>query len=106
MKNAELSQDGSPVVVDFFSGQTILGVERVHPAKRELDSSPGRRKAAPFPEVRTANHDFNKNRIVCDMPALYADFLVRQCSRQLLINPAYPFSTLKVSPNSLVILAG
>src|ERR1700722_9273985 len=105
MKNAELSQDGSPVVVDFFSGQTILGVERVHPAKRELDSSPGRRKAAPLPEVRTANHDFDKNRIVCDMPALYADFQVRQCSHQLLIKPAHPVSALIVFTPRLVIVA-
>src|SRR6202041_3750751 len=105
MKNAELSQHRRPVVVDFFSGQTILGVERVHPAKGEPDSPPGRRKAAPLPEVRTANHDFDKNRIVCDMPALYADFQVRQCSHQLLIKPAHPVSALIVFTPRLVIVA-
>src|ERR1700723_4420026 len=105
MKNAELSQDGSPVVVVFSPGQTILGCERVPPAKGEPDSSPGRRKAAPLPEVRTANHDFDENRIVCDVPALYLDFQVRQFFHQPLIKPADPVSALIVFTPRLVIVA-
>ena len=74
VENAELSQNRPPVVIDFFPGQTIIGVERVHPAKRNLDSSPCRRKTTPLPEVRAANHDFEENGVVCDMPALYLNF--------------------------------
>src|ERR1700724_1945130 len=61
VENAELSQHRPAVVVDFFAGQTIILVKCVHPAKRELDSSPCRRKITPLSEVRTANHDFDQN---------------------------------------------
>ena len=74
VENAELSQHRPSVVVDFFPGQTIIDVERVHTAKRELDSSPGRRKTTPPAEVRTANHDFNENCVLCNMLVVYLDF--------------------------------
>jgi hypothetical protein len=73
MENAQLSQHRAPVVIDFFPGRAVIGVERVHTAKRELNSTPRRRKATPSAEVRTANYDFNENSVVCDMSALYLD---------------------------------
>jgi hypothetical protein len=42
------------VVVDFFLGQTVVRVEGVHTAKRELDSLSRRRKTTPTAEVSTA----------------------------------------------------
>jgi hypothetical protein len=74
VENAELSQHGAPVVVDFFPGQTVIGIERVDTAKRELDSLPCRRKTTPAAEMSPAYHDFNKNGVVCDMSALDLDF--------------------------------
>jgi hypothetical protein len=68
---AELPQDRSAVIVDSFTGQTVIGVKRVHAAKRELDSSPRSRKATPAAEVSAANHHFNENGILSDMPALH-----------------------------------
>ena len=64
VENAELPQHCAAVVIDFFAGQTVIGVEGVHAAKRKLDPPPRRRKAAPAAEMRTANHDFEENRIV------------------------------------------
>src|SRR6266480_4262395 len=40
VEDTQLSQHRAPVVVDFFPGKTIIGAERIHAAKRELDSSP------------------------------------------------------------------
>jgi hypothetical protein len=74
VEDAELSQHGPSVVIDFFPGQTVIGVERVYPAERELDSPPSRQKAAPPAKVRTANHHFNQYGVVCDMAALDFDF--------------------------------
>lgn len=104
VEDAELSQHRSPVVVDFFSGQTVIGVECVHTAERKLDSPPGRRKTTPPAEVRTANHDFNQDRVLCDVPALYIDFQVRQCLHQLLVKPADSVPALIVFAPRLIIV--
>lgn len=50
----ELSQYRPAIMVDFFTGQTIVSLERIHTAKRELDSPPCCRKTSPATEVRTA----------------------------------------------------
>jgi len=39
VENAELSQHRPPVVIDFFSGQTVIGIERVHTAGQLLASA-------------------------------------------------------------------
>jgi len=39
VENAELSQHRPPVVIDFFSGQTVIGIERVHTAEQLLASA-------------------------------------------------------------------
>jgi hypothetical protein len=70
---AELPQDRPEIIVNSFTGQTIVGVKRVHAAKRELDSSLRRRKARPAAEVCAANHDFNENGVLCHMPTLDRD---------------------------------
>src|SRR5438445_7629623 len=87
VENAELSQHRSPIVVDFFSGQAIIGVERVHAAKRDLDWPPGGRQTAPLSEVGAANHDFDEDRVIRDMTALYFNLQVRQRLHQLLVKP-------------------
>jgi hypothetical protein len=73
LENAELSQHRPGVVVDFFPARRSSTSNVYTPAKRELDSSPGRRKTTPPAEVRTANHDFNENCVLCNMLALYLD---------------------------------
>ena len=78
VENTELSQHSPAVVIDFFPGKTVIVVEGVHTAERELDSSPRRRKTTPSAEVRTPNHDFNENGVVRDMLALDFDLQVRQ----------------------------
>ena len=78
VEDPKLPQYRCPVIVDFFSGQAVIAVERVNPAKRKVDSSPRRRKTTPPAKLRTANHNFNNNGIVRDMPVLYFDFQVRQ----------------------------
>jgi hypothetical protein len=70
VEDAELPQHRPPVVIDFFPGEAIIGVEGVNPAERELESPPGRRKATPAAKMGTADDDFNQNRVVGDMPVL------------------------------------
>jgi hypothetical protein len=74
VENAELSQHRPPVVIDFLPSQAVVGVKRVHTAKGEIDSSPCCRKTAPSTEVGATNSDFNQNRVICNMSALYLDF--------------------------------
>jgi hypothetical protein len=74
VENAELSQYRPAIVVDFLTAQTIIGVKRIDTAKRELDSSPCRRKTTPGAEVRTANDDFNENGVICEVSVLHLDF--------------------------------
>ena len=104
MENAELSQHCPPVVVDFFSGQTIIAVERIHAAKRDLDSSSCRRKTTPLPEMRTANQNFHDNGVVRDMPALYIDFQVRESLHELLVKQTNPVAALIVFAPSLIVV--
>jgi hypothetical protein len=55
MKDAELPQYGTAVVVDFFSSQAVLRVEGVYAAQRELDSPSCRRQAVPISKMRAAD---------------------------------------------------
>ena len=104
VENAELPQHGATVVVDFFPSQTVFGVEGVHAAQRELDATPRRRKPAPPAEVRTANHDFEENRILRNMAALYFDLQVRQGLHQLLVKLADSVAALVVLVPGLIIV--
>ena len=104
VENAELSQYRAAVVVNSFPGQTIMGVKRVHPAKRELDSSTCRWKTPPFPEVSSANHDFDNNGFVRDMAALYVDFQVRQRFHKLLVESADPAPALIMFAPGLIVV--
>jgi hypothetical protein len=55
VEDADLAQYGRPVVINLFSGQTIVRVEGVHAAQRNLDAAACRRKTTPSAEVRSAN---------------------------------------------------
>ena len=104
MKDAELSQHRSAVVIDFLSLQAIIGVEGVNTAKRELDAPPSRRKTTPSAEVRAANDDLNQDGVVRDMAALHLDFQVRQRLHELLIKLTDASSTLVVFTPRLILV--
>ena len=104
MEDAELPQHRAAIVIDFFPSQAILGIERIDAAKRKLDSPPGRRKTAPFSQLRTANHDFKHNSIVGDMPALYFDFQVRQRPHQLPVKQPHAVATLIMFTPRLIVV--
>ena len=53
-----------------------MGVEGVHPTKRELDSPARGRETTPRAELGTSNEDFNQNRIVRYMPPLHVNLQV------------------------------
>ena len=104
VEDTQLSQDRPSVVVDFLSCQTIFDIECVDATKCELDSPPGRKKTTPSAEVRAANHDFNQNGVVRNMPALHFDFHVRQSFHELLIelaNSVRPF--IMIAPCLVVV---
>jgi len=104
VENAELSQHRPAVVIDFFSRQAVIGIERVHAAKRELDPSSRRRKTTPPAEMRTVNHNLNQDGVVCYMPALYLNFQIRQRLHELLIKLADPAPALKVFAPRFVVV--
>ena len=78
VENAELPQHRAAVVIDSFAGETVVGIEGIDTAKRELDTPAGGRKAAPRAEVSAANDDFNEDGIVGDMFSLNIDLQVRE----------------------------
>jgi hypothetical protein len=104
MEDAELSQYRRPVVIDSFPGKTIIGTERIDSAKRDFDSPPCRRQATPFPQLRSANHDFKQNCVRCDVPAYYLDLQVRQRFHQLLIKLANSINAFIVFAPRLVVI--
>src|SRR6266446_4365144 len=73
VEDAELPQHCPAVVVDFFSGQTVIGVEGVDTAKWEIHPSASRRETAPGAELRSANHDFEDDGVVGDVATLDLD---------------------------------
>ncbi len=105
VEDAELPQNRAAIIVNPFTGQTIVAVKRVNAAKREFDSPPGGRKATPVAEVCSANHDFNENGVLCDMPALDRDLEVGQRLHQLLVKQTDSFRARVVFAPRLVIVA-
>jgi len=105
VKHTKLPQDRPAVVVNSFTGQTVVGVKRVYAAKRKLNLSPCRRKTAPAAEVCAPNHEFNKNGILSHMPALHLDLDVRQCIHQLLVEQTDAVTTGVVLVPRLIIIA-
>ena len=107
MEDTELVQDRGAVVVDFFSGEAVGGVERVNAKKGDFDSAAGRGKAAPSAEMRAADDDFHQNGVVGDMAALDVDFQVRQRLHKLFVKLADSVGTMVViAPRFIVILCG
>jgi hypothetical protein len=84
--------------------QTVILVERVDAAKRELDSASRGRKTTPPAEVSTAYQDFNENGVLCDMLALYLDFQVRQRFHKLLVEHANTAPAFVVFAPRLIIV--
>jgi hypothetical protein len=107
VENAKLPQPRPPVIVDSFARQTVIGVERVHPAKWDLDPPSGRGKTAPLPQMGAPNHDFDEDSVVCDVPALYLNFQVGQRPDELLVKPADPVPAFIVlSPRFIIVPSG
>src|SRR6266550_8938443 len=105
VEDAELAQDCPTIVVDFFPGQTVFGVERIDAAERELDSSARRQKTSPAAEMRTANHDLHENGVICNMPSLYINFQIRERLHELLVKQADSVPALMVFAPSFIIVA-
>ncbi len=105
VEDAELAQDRPTIVVDFFPGQTVFGVERIDAAEWELDSSARRRKTPPAAEMRTANHDLHENGVICNMPSLYINFQIRERLHELLVKQADSVPALMVFAPSFIIVA-
>jgi hypothetical protein len=105
VENAELAQHRPAVVVDFFSGQSVIGVEGVDTAKWELHPPPGRRETAPGAELRSANHDFEDDCLVADVAPLDLDLQVRQSLHQLLVELADSVASVEVFAPGLVVVA-
>ena len=88
VKNAELPENRTAIVVDPFTRQTIIGVKRVDPTQRKLDAPSGRRQASPTTKVCPANHDFDQDGLLRHMPALNRDLQIRQRLHELLVERA------------------
>jgi len=74
VENPELSQHRAPVVIYPFPGKTIISVESVHTAERELDPPPSRQKTTPPTEMGSPDQDFHENGILRNVAALHLDF--------------------------------
>lgn len=54
VKDAQLPEHSSAVVVDFFAFQTVMGVEGIDAAERNFNSASGRGKSAPCAQMLLA----------------------------------------------------
>lgn len=106
MKDAELSKHSPAIVVDFFSRQTIVGVKRIHAAKRKINSSSSCRKAPPRAKMCAANHHFKHDRFVGDVPVQYFYFQIRHCLHKLLVKlPDSGGSFVMLAPSFVIIMS-
>ena len=87
-KDAELPQHGSAVVVDFLACKMVVGIKRVHTAKRQLYFFAGCGKSAPCPAMRPANHDFKDNRLFGDVTPQDLDLQVGKSGHELGVEAA------------------
>src|SRR5437764_14540760 len=85
MKNTQLPQDCSSVIVDPFTRKTIPVVERINCAKRYFNSPSGCGKTAPGSKMSSANQNFQDNVVVRHMLLPNFDFEVRQCRHETFI---------------------
>src|SRR5262249_25723097 len=80
--------------VDLLSGQSILGVEGVDAAQRNLNAAACRRKAAPGAEMSSANQNLDQDGNFGNVLTLHLDFEVGQRGHELLVEPANPIPSL------------
>jgi hypothetical protein len=64
VEDAELPEDGGAVVIDFFSGQPVIGIEGVNATERDVNASPSSRQTAPFTQMRAPDTDFKHDSVV------------------------------------------
>ena len=105
MKHPELSQHGSPIVIDFFPRQPVIAIEGINTAERNLDPPSRGWKAAPRAQMRPANHDLDENRIIRYMSPLHINHKVRQSRHQLLVKRPDAVPSLVVFSPRLVVVA-
>src|SRR5262249_650060 len=105
VKDAQLPQHRRPVVVDLLSGQSILGVEGVDAAQRNLNAAACRRKAAAGAEMSSANQNLDQDGNFGNVLTLHLDFEVGQRGHELLVEPANPIPSLVVLAPRFVIVA-
>ena len=105
MKHPELSQHGSPVVIDFFPRQAVIAIEGINTAERNLDPPSGGRKAAPRSQMRPANQDLHENRVIRYMSPLHINHKIRQSRYELLVKRPDAVPSLIVFSPRLVVVA-
>jgi hypothetical protein len=106
VKDAELPQRGTAVIVDFFPGQTVFGVEGVHTAQRELDSPPCRGQPAPISKMRPADNYLNQNGLLRHMLAFYVDLQVGERLHQLCVEKPHAIAILVMFVPRFIVVSG
>src|SRR4051812_42976224 len=85
VKNAELPQDSSPVIIDSLADEAVIVVERENGTQRELNTPPGRRKPAPRTAVRSANDRLKDDLLLgCVAPA-HGNLQVRHRPQEIIV---------------------
>ena len=104
VEDSELAKDGGAVVIDFFSGEAVFGVEGVNAAEWEFDAVSGGRKTAPGALVRAADDDLEQNGVVGDMLTLHFYFQIRQGGHELGVKEADSVGACVVFAPRLVVV--
>ena len=104
VKEAELTQHRSAVIVDALARQPVIGVKRIDRAKRELHPPPSRWQAAPRPEMRTPDRDLQNHAVGCRVPVLYLDCQIGQRAHELGVIRPHAVAASAVIPPRLVIV--
>jgi len=104
-KNTELSQDGSSVIVNSFTGQTITVVEGINATEGYFHSPSGGGKAAPWPKMSSANHHLEQNVFVGDILVPNLNFEIRQRRHELFVVGTDSIaSRIAVAPSFILIV--
>ena len=83
MKDAELAEHCSAVIVDLLAYKPVVFVEGVDAAERELNMTAGRRQTAPRAQMVSADNGFQNDCGFANVTPLHVDLQVGHGAQQL-----------------------
>jgi hypothetical protein len=101
---SHLLEHASAVVINPFSGELPLFVEREYAAERKFNPTTGRRQPPPGSELSAADFDFKCNSLLCREAAHDLDMEIRKGAEKAAVIPANRVSPFMMFAPRLIVI--